>query len=101
MVQVNQLQKEITDLKRRGLIAEAVSINFRRRLTQSIKDRVHPAYEYSGPLDLTREVQQKVSREEVAGQVCEFFGGVIKNKSCPKAYSLVMSANPVSSCFSC
>lgn len=61
MVQVKQLLKEIADLKCRGLTARAVSINFCRRLTQPIKDRVHPAYEYSGLLDPTRDAQRKVT----------------------------------------
>ncbi|RCV11265.1 LOW QUALITY PROTEIN: hypothetical protein SETIT_2G172600v2 [Setaria italica] len=89
-IEMVQLLKDIANLKGHGLTTGAVSINFHRRLTQPIKDRVHPAYEYSGSLEPTREAHQK----EVAGRVCEFVGGVIKNKHYPKAYSLVRLADP-------
>lgn len=92
MVQVKQLLKVTAELKACGLTVGAVSISFCRRLTQHIKDRVR--YEYSGPLDLTREVQRKVTRGEVASWVSEIFCGVIKNKRCPKAYSLKKAIRP-------
>jgi hypothetical protein len=38
---------------------------------QPIKDRVHPAYEYCGQSDPTREVNRKVSREEMAARVSQ------------------------------
>uniref|UniRef100_K3XRP0 Transposase (putative) gypsy type domain-containing protein n=1 Tax=Setaria italica TaxID=4555 RepID=K3XRP0_SETIT len=83
MVQVKKLLKEIADLKA-----------FELRAGAPIKNRVHLAYEYTGPLDPTREVQRKVTKEEVTTHVCEFFGGIIKNKSYPKAFSLKRPADP-------
>jgi hypothetical protein len=38
-------------------------------MIQPIKDRVHPAYEYCGQSDTTREMNHKVSREEMAARV--------------------------------
>lgn len=94
---MKQLLKEIADPKARGFTTGAVSINFCWRLTQPIKDRDHLLYEYSGPLDLTRAVQRKVTRGEITNRVSEFFRSVIKNKHCPKAYSLKRPADPVRS----
>jgi hypothetical protein len=95
-LQVDHLLKRIADLKTRGLTAVAVCINFARRLTQPIKLRVHPAYEYEGPEDLTREAKRKVTRDEAIARVSEFFGGEVKNHKCPKAFSLLNHEEPVS-----
>jgi hypothetical protein len=46
---------------------------FCRRMIQPIKDRVHPAYEYCGQSDATREVNRKVSKEEMAARVSHVF----------------------------
>jgi hypothetical protein len=46
----------------------SVARSFCRRLIQLIKDRVHPAYEYWGQSDPTREVIRKVSKEKNGGQ---------------------------------
>jgi hypothetical protein len=46
-----------------------VARSFCRWMIQPIKDWVHPAYEYCGQSDPTREVNRKVSREEMAARV--------------------------------
>lgn len=52
-VQVNELLAKITDLKAWELTVGAISVNFCQRMTQPIKLRVHPLYEYSGLGDPT------------------------------------------------
>jgi ribosomal protein L23 len=66
-------------------------------MIQPIKDRVHPAYEYVGQSDSTREVNRKISKEEIAATVSNMYAGRVKVKKCPKAYSLKRLANPVRS----
>jgi hypothetical protein len=46
-----------------------VARSFCRQMIQLIKDRVHLAYEYCGQSDPTREVNHKVSREEMVARV--------------------------------
>jgi hypothetical protein len=52
----------VSDMKKRGVMGAAVARSFCRRMIQSIKDRFHPAYEYCGQSDPTREVNRKVSK---------------------------------------
>jgi hypothetical protein len=79
------------------VIGVAIARSFCWRLIQPIKDRVHPAYEYWGQSDPTREVSRKVSKEEMAARVSQMYSGKVKIKKCPKAYSLKRSADPVRS----
>ena len=60
---IQPLLDDLQKLKDNGLTGGAVAISFSRRLLQPIKDRVHPAYEYWGQMDPTREAQRKVSKE--------------------------------------
>jgi hypothetical protein len=76
----------------------AVARSFCQRLIQSIKDRVHPAYEYWGQLDPTREVNHKVSKEDMVDRVSQMYSGKVKIKKCPKAHSLKRPADAVRSC---
>jgi hypothetical protein len=55
----------VNDMKNQGVTGAAVARSFCRRMIQPIKDRVHPAYEYCEQLDPTREVNCKVSKEEM------------------------------------
>jgi hypothetical protein len=87
----------VSDLKRRGVMGAAVARSFCRRMIQPIKDRVHPAYEYFGQSDPTREVNRKVSKEEMAARVSQMYFGKVKVKKCPKAHSLKRLADPVRS----
>jgi hypothetical protein len=87
----------VSDMKGRGVTGAAVARSFCRRMIQSIKDRVHPAYEYCGQSDPTREVNRKVSKEEMAAPVSQMYSGKVKVKKCPKAHSLNRPVDPVRS----
>jgi hypothetical protein len=87
----------VSELKKQGVTRAVVARSFCRRIIQPIKDRVHPAYEYVGQSDPTREVNRKVSKEEMAARVSQMYAGRVKVKKCPKAYSLKRSADPVRS----
>jgi hypothetical protein len=75
--------------------------SFCRWLIQQIKDQVHPTYEYWGQSDPTREVNRKVSKEEMVVRVSRIYSGKVKIKKCPKAHSLKRPADSVSpgTCF--
>jgi hypothetical protein len=87
----------VGDMKKRGVTGAAVARSFCRRMIQPIKDRVHPVYGYWGQSDPTREVNRKVSREEMAARVSQMYSGKVKVKKCPKTHSLKRSADPVRS----
>jgi hypothetical protein len=87
----------VGELKKQGVTGAAVASLFCRRMIQPIKDRVHPTYEYVGQLGPTREVNHKVSKEEMAARVPQMYAGRVKVKKCPKAYSLKRPADPVRS----
>jgi hypothetical protein len=84
-------------MKKRGVTGAAVLRSFCRRMIQPIKDWVHPAYEYCGQSDPTREVNRKVSREEMAARVSQMYSRKVNVKKCPKAHSLKRPADPVRS----
>jgi hypothetical protein len=96
MDDVKELLTLVGDLKKAGLTGGVVAMSFCRHMIQPIKDRVHPAYEYWGQMDPTREVTHKVSQEDMAARVSQMYFGCIRNKKCPKAYSLSRPADPVS-----
>jgi hypothetical protein len=54
-------------------------------------------YEYWGQSDPTREVNHKVSKEEMVARVSPIYSWKVKIKKCPKAHSLKRPANPVKS----
>jgi hypothetical protein len=58
----------INDMKRLGVTGAAIARLFSRRMIQPIKNRVHSAYEYWGQSDPMREVNRKVSKEEMASE---------------------------------
>jgi hypothetical protein len=59
----------VNELKKQGVTGAAVARSFCRQMIQLIKDWVHPAYEYRGQSDPTREVNRKVSKEEMVARV--------------------------------
>jgi hypothetical protein len=63
-----------------------VARSFCRQMIQPIKDRVHPAYEYCGQSDPTREVNCKVSKEEMVARVSQIYSGRVKMKKCPPTW---------------
>jgi hypothetical protein len=74
-----------------------VARSFCRRIIQPITDQVHPAYEYCGQSDPTREVNRKVTKEEMVARVSQMYSGKVKVKKCPKAHSLKRTADSVRS----
>ena len=73
-----------------------MAISFYRRLTQSIQERVHSAFEYWGHRDPTRGHERKVPRDEIANRVARIMAGEIWDKGCPKAHCLKRPTNAVS-----
>jgi hypothetical protein len=55
-------------------------------MIQPIKDRVHPAYEYWGQSDPTREVNRKVFKEEMVARISQMYYEKVKVNKCPKAH---------------
>jgi hypothetical protein len=49
-------------------------------LIQLVKDRVHPTYEYWEQSNPTREVNRKVSKEEMVARVFQMYSGKVKVK---------------------
>jgi hypothetical protein len=47
--------------------------------------------------DPTREVNCKVSKEEMAARVSQIYAGKVKVKECPRAHSLKRPTDPVRS----
>jgi hypothetical protein len=87
----------VSDMKNQGVAGAAVARSSCRRMIQPIKDRVHPAYEYCGQSKPTREVNRKVSNEEMVARVSQIYFGKVKVKKCPRAHLLKRPADPVSS----
>jgi hypothetical protein len=85
----------VNDMKKRGVTGAAVASSFCQQMIQPIQDRVHPAYEYWGQSDPTREVYRKVSKEEMSARVSQMYSGKVKVKKCPKAHSLKRPADMV------
>jgi hypothetical protein len=87
----------VSDMKGRGVIRAVLVRSFCRQMIQPTKDRVHLAYEYCGQSDPTREVNRKVSKEEMAARVSQMYSGKVKVKKCPKGHSLKRLADLVRS----
>jgi hypothetical protein len=87
----------VSVMKNQGVTGVAVARSFCRQMIQPIKDRVHWAYDYCGQSDPTREVNRKVSKEEMAARVSQIYSGKVKVKKCLRAHSLKRPADPVRS----
>ncbi|KAJ1274053.1 hypothetical protein BS78_05G033700 [Paspalum vaginatum] len=88
MDQVRALLANIDTLKKGGLTAMAIAIDFVHHKIQPLKDRVHPAFLYSGIDDPTREGDQPVGEEEVLFRMSQFFTGEVTNIKAPKSLSV-------------
>jgi hypothetical protein len=82
----------IGDMKKQGVTGATVARSFGWWMIQ-----VHHVYKYWGQSDPTREINCKVSKEEMAARVSQMYSGRVKVKRCPKAHSLKMPADPVRS----
>jgi hypothetical protein len=83
--ELNAVLELVNDVKKQGVTGATVARSFCRRMIQPIKDRVHPAYEYWGQSDPTRQVNRKVSKEEMVARVSQMYSGKVKVKKCLKA----------------
>jgi hypothetical protein len=96
MVQVEVLLAELLELKARKLAGATVTLSSSKRVTQSIQERVHPGYEYSGWDDPTRVMNCKVVRKEAASRVAFIVRKEVRDKVCPKVYCLKQPTTKVS-----
>jgi ABC-type polar amino acid transport system ATPase subunit len=94
---LKEILELVKDLKKRGMTGASVTRSFCQRLIQPIKDRVYPMYKYWRQSDPTREVNRKVSKEEMAAMVSQIYSGKVKIKKFPKVQSLKRSADQVRS----
>ena len=65
MTEAKVLLAEIAALKDRGLTAEAVVVDFVFKNIQPLKDRVYPAYVYTGVRDASRMINRPISEEDI------------------------------------
>jgi N-acyl-D-aspartate/D-glutamate deacylase len=73
------LLAEVAGLKDRGLTAEGVVIDVVFKNIQPLKDRVHPAYLYTGVRDPSRVINMHISEENVLNWVVMMLRGVVVN----------------------
>jgi hypothetical protein len=81
------LLAKICLLKDRGLIAEVVVVDFVFKNIQPLKDRVYPAYLYTGINDSTRVTDRQIPHEDLLSQLDMILRGRLSNAGAPIAYS--------------
>jgi hypothetical protein len=81
------LLAEICALKDRGLTVEAAVVDFVFKNIQPLKDRVYPAYLYTGFNDPTRITNKQISKEDVLSRVDLIMRGKVSNAGAPFSYS--------------
>jgi hypothetical protein len=81
------LLAEICTLKDRGLTAEAVVADFVFKNIQPLKDRVYPAYLYTGVNDPTRTTNKQIPEEDILSRIDLMLRGKISNARAPLSYS--------------
>jgi hypothetical protein len=81
------LLAEICALKDIGLTAEAVVADFVFKNIQPLKDRVYPAYLYTGVNDPTRITNRRISEEDMLSRIDLMLKGKILNARAPLLYS--------------
>jgi hypothetical protein len=81
------LLAEICALKDRGLTAEAVVADFVFKNIQALKERVYPAYLYTGINDPTRITNKRIPKEDILSQIDLMLRGKISNVGAPLSYS--------------
>jgi hypothetical protein len=80
------LLANIVNLKDRSLTTEAVVINFVFKNIQPLKDRVHPAYLFTGARDPSLVTERVITEEDVLNRVQMILRGAIVNEGAPQAY---------------
>jgi hypothetical protein len=81
------LLAEICLLKGGGLTAEAVVADFVFENIQPLKDRIYPAYLYSGVNDSTRVTNKRIPNEDLLSRLDMILRGRVSNAGAPVAYS--------------
>jgi hypothetical protein len=82
------LLAEICSLEDRGLAAEAVVADFVFKNIQPLKDRVYPAYLYTGINDSTRVTNRQIPNEDLMSRLDMVLRGRVSNAGAPLAYSV-------------
>lgn len=70
---MEQVRELLTPLNRKRLNGVIVATNFIFRQMQPYKERAHPAYEFRGDTDGTREVPEEIERDEVKCRITMLF----------------------------
>jgi hypothetical protein len=81
------LLAEICALKKRGLTTEAIVVDFVFKNIQPLKDRVYPAYLYTGVSDPTQITNKRICEEDVLSRVDSMLRGKPSNAGAPPSYS--------------
>jgi hypothetical protein len=81
------LLAKICALKDRGPTAEAVVADFVFKNIQPLKDRVYPAYLYTGVNDPTRITNRRIHDEDLLSRIDLMLRGKIVNAGAPLSYS--------------
>jgi hypothetical protein len=81
------LLAEICSLKDKGLITKAVVADFVFKNIQPLKDRVYPAYLYTGINDSTRVTNRQIPNEDLLSRLDMILRGMVSNTGAPLAYS--------------
>jgi hypothetical protein len=80
------LLAEICVLKDKGLTAEAVVADFVFKNIQPLKDRVYPAYLYTGLNDPTRITNRRIPHEDLLSRIDLMLRGKVSNAGAPLSY---------------
>jgi hypothetical protein len=81
------LLAKICALKDRGLTAKVVVADFVFKNIQPLKDRVYPAYLYTGVNDPTRITNRRIPEEDMLIRIDLMLRGKISNDGAPLSYS--------------
>ena len=81
------LLAEICSLKDKGLTAEAVVADFVFRNIQPLKDRVYPAYLFTGVNDPTQITNRQFPNEDLQSRFELMLRGRVSNAGAPLSYS--------------
>jgi hypothetical protein len=81
------LLAEICSLTDKGLTDEAVVTDFVFKNIQPLKDRVYPAYLYTGINDSTRVTNKQIPNENLLSRLDMILRGRVSNAGAPLAYS--------------
>jgi hypothetical protein len=81
------LLAKICSLKDRVLTTEVVVTDFVFKNIQSLKDRVYPAYLYTGVNDPTGITNRQIPNEDLLSRLDLMLRGRVSNAGAPSSYS--------------